>query len=176
MLAWSIDTPDRQAAFLANLSHESGNLSRLEENLSYSPHRLTEVWPSRFPTLDSAREYGWNPTRLANKVYANRMENGSEESGDGWRYRGRGPIQATGKRNYRRYQEATETPVLENPDILLTPRGGADFAGWFWEEVGANVPADAHDIGRVRELVNGGKIGLVEVTAIWRRALDVLGA
>lgn len=176
MAKWLIETPARQAAFLANLAHESGNLARLEENLSYSPQRLTQVWPARFPTLESATPYGHNPEPLANKVYASRMENGNEESGDGWRYRGRGPIQATGKRNYRRYSEATGSPALENPDILLTPAGGADFAGWFWADVGANAPADERDIERCRKLVNGGTLGLAEVTAIWRRSLDVLGA
>ena len=175
MNTWLIDTPRRRAAFLANLAHESSNLSHLEESLSYSARRLCEVWPRRFPTLDSAIPYERNPEALANRVYANRMENGDEDSGDGWLFRGRGPIQATGRQNYRRYQEATGSPVLTNPDILLTPEGGADFAGWFWASVGANAPADEGDIARCRYLVNGGNLGLAEVRTIYRRALDVLG-
>jgi putative chitinase len=174
MERWEIVTPERVSAFLANVAHESGNLSRLQENLSYSANRLMAVWPGRFPTLESTEGYARNPQALANKVYANRMENGDEASGDGWKYRGRGPIQATGKRNYRRYQEATHRPVLDVPDMMLDPVVGSDFAGWFWKDVGANQAADELDIAKCRRLVNGSTLGLDQVTAIYESALGRL--
>jgi putative chitinase len=102
------------------------------------------------------------------------MEIGDEASGDGWRYRGRGPIQATGRKNYRRFQEATGRPVLEVPDMMLDPVVGCDFAGWFWADVGANVPADALDIARCRRLVNGSTLGLEDVRRIYDAALGLL--
>lgn len=174
MERWDILTPERQSMFLANVAHESSGLMVLQENLSYSARRLTEVWPSRFPTLEVAEPYERNPQRLANRVYAGRMENGDEASGDGWRYRGRGPIQATGRKNYRRYQEASGRPVLEVPDMMLDPVVGSDFAGWFWNDVGANEPADDLDLARARRLINGSTLGLKDVEETYQVAVGLL--
>ena len=101
MEKFEITTPSRMAAFLAQLAHESGQLTRLTENLNYSAKRLTQVWPNRFQTLEKAAPYEKKPEKLANYIYAKRLGNGDEASGDGWSYRGRGPIQLTGRGNYR---------------------------------------------------------------------------
>lgn len=118
MARFRIDTPARVAAFLAQIAQESGQLNKLVENLNYSAKRLMEVWPNRFPDMDKANRYANNPEKLANYVYASRLGNGNEASGDGWAYRGRGLIQITGRGNYRSVASALGLPLEAQPELL----------------------------------------------------------
>lgn len=182
MGASAIDTPARQAAFLAQLLVESDELRRKEEALHYSPRRLRQVWPHEFPSDAAAAPYGYRPQALANRVYGARLGNRGVASGDGWRYRGRGLIQLTGRDNYASFARTTGLDVLADPDLLLLPHGAARSAAWFWQSRGLNALAD-HDAGhegeaafeRISKLVNGGDIGLAQRKARWRRARHVLG-
>lgn len=173
MARWGIDTPLRQAAFLAQVSHESGRLTTLSENLNYSAQRLCAVWPSRFPSPASAQPFANNPQALANKVYGGRMGNTAPD--DGWRYRGRGLKQLTGKSNYTAYQQASGKPVLAQPDLLLEPDAASDSAAWFWHANGCNALADRQDWKALTARINGGTLGLAERVALTQRAMKTLG-
>lgn len=164
----------RLAAFLANCSHETLQFARLEEALSYSAERIVAVWPSRFPSTTAARPYERNPERLANRVYANRMGNGDEASGDGWLWRGRGLLQTTGRDNYRRLAVAAMRPMEDLPAWLLTREGAAESAAAYWEWARCNEPADRGDIAEVRRRINGGTLGLADVRDHYARALAAL--
>lgn len=175
MAQFDIGTQRRQAMFLAQVGHESASLSRLEENLNYSAQRLQQVWPRRFPTIDDAHYYEHSPERLANLVYASRMGNGAYESGDGYRYRGRGPIQITGADAYRQAGAALNLPLIEQPEMVLDTVVGAQVAAWvfaIWK--GCNPAADADDIDAVTRLINGGTVGLDDRIARYERALHAL--
>ena len=176
MKKYGITTPKRIAGFLAQVGHESMNLSRLEENLNYSSDGLMRVWPSRFPSLAVASKYHRNPRLIANKVYSSRMGNGDESSGEGWKYRGRGLKQLTGKDNYRRASIALGVDLVENPDALLTPQFAAMSAAWFWHVNGLNAIADAGTIEAMTRKINGGLIGIEDRKARYSRALKALGA
>jgi putative chitinase len=141
---WGINTPVREAAYVGQLAHESQQFREMEERLSYSIERLMIVWPKRFPSRDSALPYARNRVNLANKVYANRMGNGDEKSGDGFKYRGRGPIMLTGKDNYRLAGAGINYNLLLTPERMLEPMIGADVAGWYWQTHGLNELADEH--------------------------------
>lgn len=167
-------TAERTAAFLAQVGHESASLCTLQENLNYSAQRMCQVWPRRFPTLESAHFYEHSPERLANLVYASRNGNGAFESGDGWRYHGRGPIQITFADNYRRCGIALNLPLLEKPDLLLDPVNGARSAAWFWEDHGCNEKADAGDFEAITRAINGGLNGLDDRRARFDVAYPVL--
>ncbi|HYF40933.1 MAG TPA: glycoside hydrolase family 19 protein [Ramlibacter sp.] len=174
MVEFDITTWPRQAAFLANVAHESGECRRLEENLSYSAERLRAVWPGRFPSLDAARDFERQPEKLANYVYGKRLGNSPTE---GWKYRGRGLIQVTGKDNYRRCGEALDLDLVSTPDLLCVPRHAARSAGWFWQDRGLNAYSDAGgeaNFSRIVRTINGGLNGLDERMLYWRKALDVL--
>lgn len=155
MALYAIDTPLRQAALLATVGHESGSLGRVEENLNYSAQAMMQAWPKRFPTIESARYYEHAPERLANFVYANRMGNGSFGSGDGWRYRGRGPIQITGHGGYARLSAALGLDLVADPDILLQPTPGALSACWFFNDIDGNELADHGQFDLISQRVNG---------------------
>ncbi len=174
MALHAIDNTRRVAMFLAQVGHESQSLSRLQENLNYSAQRLREVWPKRFATIEDAHYYEHSPECLANLVYASRMGNGAYESGDGYRYRGRGPIQITGADNYRRCGAALNLPLIEQPDLLLQPSAGASSAAWFWVDRGCSALADADDLDAVTRKINGGTEGLPARLARYERALQVL--
>lgn len=172
---FQINTPDRQASFLAQIGHESANLTRLSENLVYrTPARVMAVWPSRFPTLASTAPYIGNAPALANKVYANRMGNGDEASGDGWKYRGRGLIMITGRDNYDKCGAACGYDLVKNPMFLDSPALACLSAGWFWSSRGLNEIADTRDQERVTRRVNGGTHGLAERIAMYELAKRVL--
>jgi putative chitinase len=175
MVERAINTPRRIAMFLAQVAHESGNLNHVEENLNYSAQRLCEVWPRRFQSVESARFFEHCPERLANLLYGSRMGNGAYESGDGWKYHGRGPIQITGATNYRRCGVALNAPLIERPELLLDPKLGAKSAAWFWEDSGCNEAADAENVEAVTRRINGGLIGLEDRRARYQLALKVLG-
>lgn len=157
---WDINTPDRMAAFVGQLAHESLQFFHLEENLNYSAKRLMQVWPKRFPTEASTKGYTFNPEALANKVYANRMGNGPEKSGDGYFYRGRGPIQLTGFENHKLAGEAIGVDLVSRPEKLLVPAIGVAVAGWYWYIRGLNALADKHDHEAITQAINGGTHGL----------------
>ena len=122
---FDISTPERQAAFIGQCAHESGNFKTLQENLNYSAEALCRVWPSRFPTLDSAQPYHRNPDKIANKVYGGRMGNGTEETEEGSLYKGRGLIQLTGKDNYTLCGDALNVDFIHSPDLILAPKYAA---------------------------------------------------
>jgi putative chitinase len=181
MEQFEITTPSRIAAFLAQLAHESGQLTRLSENLNYSAKRLTQVWPNRFPTLEKAAQYEKNPQKLANYVYAMRLGNGDEASGDGWNYRGRGPIQLTGRGNYRAAGLGIGLPLENEPGQLEYPGPAALSAAWFWKSHGLNELADdqnddnnSEDFKTITKRINGGLVGYKERLALWETAKDVL--
>ncbi|MBL8698964.1 MAG: hypothetical protein JNK67_11365 [Alphaproteobacteria bacterium] len=178
MERYSINTPARQAAFLAQLAHESAELRRTQENLNYSWERLRKVFPRFFRTDAEAQSYDRQPERIANRVYANRMLNGDETSGDGWRYRGRGPIQVTGRENYRKCGQALGMNLESDPDRMLDPTVGCLAAAWFWHSRGLNSLADADDENGFREItrrINGGFTGLVERIGFWEKARQAVG-
>ena len=132
----------RVAAFLAQIAHESQELNRLVENLNYSAAALMSTWPKRFPTLADAEPYARQPERIANRAYANRLGNGAEQSGDGWRYRGRGIIQVTGRGNYHEIGAALALPLDVQPELLEQPANAALSASWFWKSHLLNPLAD----------------------------------
>jgi len=170
---YDINTPKRQAAFIGQCAHESGNFTKLEENLNYSPERLTKVWPSRFPNLISADKYAHNPQALANKVYAGRL--GNNQEGDGWKYHGRGLIQLTGRENYEHCGSSLGVDLVGNPDWLLDPKYAALSAGWFWNRKQLNLLADQQEHGQITKRINGGLIGLDDRLQKTTKALAALG-
>ena len=175
---YGIDTPKRIAAFIAQCAHESGGFSTLKENLNYRAPTLRKIFPKYFPTDELANEYASKPNKqeaIANKVYASRMGNGYEASGDGWRYCGRGLIQLTGKNNYQAFADSIETPVEDVPAYLATFEGACQSACWFWETNNLNQWADKGDILTLTKRINGGTIGLEDRIKHYEHALHVLG-
>lgn len=160
MTRCGITTLRRAVHFLAQIGHESAGLSRTEENLNYSAQRLLETWPRRF-TPQQAAAYARQPQRIANRVYGGRMGNGPEASGDGWRYRGRSPIQLTGRNNYRAMAELTGLPLVDMPALAVEVEEGAQIAAAWWRANGLNTLADTGDILAVSRRVN---LGTVETT------------
>jgi putative chitinase len=176
MAGYEIDSPDRIASFIAQIGHESGQFNRLVESLIYStPQRLMRVWPKRFPTEVIAAPYVKNESRLANYVYANRLGNGDTDSGDGFRFRGRGLIQITGRSNYAACGQALGLDLLNQPDLLVDPANAALSAAWFWNSRGLNALADdrtgdddLEDFTAITRAINGGTQGLQERLALLR--------
>lgn len=156
---YGINTPLRIAHFMAQLEHESG-LKPISENLNYSAERLLVIFPKYFISKADADRYARQPERIANRVYANRMGNGNEASGEGWKYRGRGFIQLTGKQNYYRLYVYTDLDVIKNPDLLLEEPNAMVSALWFWNMRSLNDLADKDDILGITKKINGGVNGL----------------
>ena len=173
---YEISTPQRLAAFIAQTAHESGNYVFLKENLNYKAASLRRVFPKYFPDDSIAAAYANKPEMIANRVYANRMGNGDEHSGDGYRYCGRGLIQLTGKTNYQSFADSIETPVEEITEYLGTFEGAVQSACWFWETNNLNKWADAGDIKTMTRIINGGYIGLEDRIKHYEHALHVFGA
>jgi putative chitinase len=172
---YEINTPQRIAAFLAQCAHESNGFTALQENLNYRAVTLCKVFPKYF-TDSSAEEFAGKPELIANRVYSNRMGNGPEESGDGFRYCGRGLIQLTGKDNYQNFADSLEMKVEDVPEYLGTFEGAIQSACWFWEASNLNDEADAGDIKTMTRKINGGYIGLEDRIKHYEHALHVLGA
>ena len=176
MSKFGIRTPERLAHFLGQCHHESGGFTKVRENLNYSEKALLKTFPKYFKGKDP-KPYIKNPEALANYVYANRGENGSEASGDGWRHRGRGYIQLTLKSNYRAFDAFVDEDVLANPDLVAT-KYPLLSAAWFWDVNRINSLADAgtdfDDITRVTKKVNGGHNGLHERAILTNRYLSEL--
>ena len=175
MQRFDIASPARMAAFLAQLAHESGELRHWTENLNYGWQGLRKTFSKYFQTDADARAYERKPERIANRVYGGRMGNGPESSGDGWRYRGRGPIQLTGKQNYQACGTAIGVDLVNAPERLETPEVGCLAAAWFWASKGLNALADAGDFVTITKRINGGTIGLEERKAFWNRAKALFG-
>jgi putative chitinase len=174
MQEFDITTPLRAAAFLAQIAHESAQLSHLVENLNYSAGGLLKTFPKRF-TQETANDYARQPERIANRVYGGRGGNGAEASGDGYRYRGRGLIQLTFRDNYRRAGKALGLPIEDQPDTVATPEVGSRTAGFYWKDNGLNTPADAGDLETITRRINGGLAGQQERLAYYERAKQALG-
>jgi len=189
MQTYDIWTPSRAAAFLAQVGHESAHLTAFEENLMYRPQRLVQIWPNRFrmpragePSdaplfADGKRNamwYGGKPERIANSVYANRYGNRSETSGDGWKYRGRGPIQITFLDNYAACGEALCLDLVNRPELLLNPHYGAMSAAWYWDSRRLNELADQQDVVAITKRVNGGTHGLDQRIALFNQGIQAI--
>ena len=175
---YDINTPKRIAAFLAQCGHESGGWVIFEENLNYSAQGLNGIFKKYFPTIESAQPYERQPERIANKIYANRMGNGSEESGDGFKYRGRGPIQLTGKSNYTAFAKEMFDDwqnVVDNPDWVTEDKDFALMSAiWFWNKNKLNDLADIEDLKLMTKKINGGYIGLEDRIAHYNEAIHLL--
>lgn len=208
LLTFNIATPPLMAAFLANVVHESAQLRRLEENLDYTAERLATVWPHRFHLAEddpesgrrSADRFAHHPELIANAVYSGRLGNGDESSGDGWRFRGRGLMQLTGRGQYQAFFEALPNLLLRVinttgneayravydallanpglwPDLLIEPDLAALSAGWYWELIGANelMQSDAPDaFEALTRAINGQLTGHEARVALWTRARSLL--
>lgn len=153
-----LEMANRLQYFLAQLGHESNGLTHKEENLNYSAQRLTEIWPGRFPTLEVAKKYAMNPEKLANFVYGSRM--GNTEPGDGYRYRGRGYIQLTGRETYREVGEIAGLDLEANPELAAKPENAIQIACAFWTWKKINKQCDIGDFTGVTQRINGGTNGL----------------
>ncbi len=173
---YEINTPQRVAAFLAQCAHESGGFVFLKENLNYKAASLRKVFPKYFADDATAAAYANKPERIANRVYANRMGNGDENSGDGFRYCGRGLIQLTGKDNYTFFAASLDIPVEEASEYLQTFEGAVQSACFFWEQNNLNKWADAGDILTLTKRINGGTIGLEDRIKHYEHALHIFGA
>jgi len=162
---FNINTPLRMSHFLAQCAHESGVFRWKVENLNYSKEALMITFRKYFPTVEVASKYARNPEMIANRAYANRMNNGDEASGDGWKYRGRGYIQLTGKDNYTRFNDHVDVDVLNNPD-LVAERYPLLSASWFWSSNRLNSIADQGStedvVKQITRRVNGGFNGLAD--------------
>jgi putative chitinase len=172
---FAINTPLRLSAFLAQTAHESQNFTRLTENLNYSAKRLTQVWPKRFPTIEKAQQYANNPEKLANFTYGGRNGNGPEASGDGWKYRGRGFIQITGRSNYQSCGDGLGVDLIQDPDKLVQPEFAFRSAAWFWNSRKLNEPADVGNMEKITIAINGGKVGLDERIKLYNKIKTILG-
>jgi putative chitinase len=176
---YEINTPKRMAMFMAQCAHESNNFTALEENLNYKPASLRKLFGKYFPTDELAAEYCSRPNKqeaIANRIYANRMGNGDEASGDGFKHKGRGLIQLTGKDNYTFFGGSLGISVEEAAEYMHTFEGAAQSACWFWETNNLNQWADAGDVLTATKKINGGTIGLEERTQHYQHALVIFGA
>lgn len=186
MREWGIESRLQVAHWLAQLAHESTEFTRLVENLNFrAPERIRDVWPLRFwlpsakeptrpPVRRDAREFVGNAMLLANYVYAGRNGNGSESSGDGWRYRGRGPIQLTFKDNYARAGQALGLPLVGQPEIVVDPDVGARVAAWFWSDKRLGPLADLNELVAITKKINGGTHGIDDRRRYLQTAMRVL--
>ena len=171
---WGISTVRQKAGFIGQCGHECANFTKLEENLNYSAQGLMKIWPRRFPPLEVAQPYHRQPQKIANKVYANRMGNRDEASGDGWRFRGSGWLQLTGHSNFFHAGEAIGEDFVMKPELVRTPKYAALTAGWFWSTHGCNPLAEAGDWTALTKRINGGTIGLEDRVKHIREAINVL--
>ncbi len=173
LYTYGINTHLRMCHFLTQISHESG-LKPISENLNYSSERLRQIFPKYFISKADADRYARQPERIANRVYANRMGNGNEASGDGWKYRGRGFIQITGKSNYLMLSKDTRIDFITNPDLLLQEANSMISALWFWNKNNLNALADKNDVKAITKRINGGFNGLEHRTELFNKWFDLL--
>jgi len=166
---------NRVAAFLAQISYESGYFNFVEENLNYSATGLVTTFNKYFPTIESAQAYAHDPRKIASKVYANRMGNGNEVSGDGWTYRGRGLIQITGRQTYEKFAKSMNKSLASTIIYTGTTEGATECAGWFWSFNKLNTYVDKNDFVGLTRHINGGIHGLTEREKQYEIALKALG-
>ena len=173
---WSVDTIERVAMFVAQCGHESAGFRVLSENLNYSAKALNTIFPKYFRRAGrDANAYHRQPEKIANVIYANRMDNGDSDSGDGWRFRGGGILQLTGRYNYTQFGKAVEMSPEEAVDYVRTKKGALDSACWFWDTNNINKWCDAMDVVGATKRINGGTIGLDDRKKHYLHAIDVLG-
>jgi len=174
---FGVDTPARAAGFLAQVAHECAELNTLTENLNYSAEGLLKVFPKYF-TRSNVGLYARNPQKIGNRVYANRMGNGSEGSGDGYRYRGRGCIMITGRQNYKAYADSQycNGDLMGHPEWLAQMPGALKSAMWYWQKRGLNKYADKGDFAGLTKAINGGYNGLADRQKYYERARKEFGA
>lgn len=172
---YGITTKNQKAMFLAMISIESGDLTHTSENLNYSWKGLRQTFPKYFPTDTMAMEYSRKPIEIANHVYANRLDNGGPSSGDGWRFRGAGLIQLTGRYNHTKIAEEFGMDVQEASDWMRSPEGASECAGWFWKKKKLNPKSDVGDVKFVTKKITGGATMLVERTRAFNRNVRVIG-
>lgn len=173
---YQINTKLRLCHFLAQIIHESGHLKYNQENLNYSAKALRSVFGKYFPTDALAEQYARKPEKIANRVYANRMGNGDEASGDGWKYKGAGLIQLTGKTNYTKCSEFLGIDLVNDPSLVYnSPEICVKTACWYWSVNNLNKYADVDDIKTITKRINGGYNGLEDRTKILNTAKKVLG-
>lgn len=172
MRRYQINTPLRMAHFLAQCGHESGGFRQVSENLNYDAAGLLRVFPRHF-TAQIAPTFARQPERIANRAYAGRMGNGNEASGDGWRFRGRGYIQLTGRNNYAAFDAVVSDDVLANPDLVAT-KYPLLSAAWFWNNARLNALADTGTVEAVTRRVNGGTHGLEDRQRRFNALMGVL--
>jgi putative chitinase len=168
------ENPRRVAAFIAQIAHESGGFNFVRENLNYGAKGLMTTFKKYFPDEETAKRYERKPEMIANRVYANRMGNGDEASGDGFKFRGRGLIQLAGKNNYTAYAKAIGKPIDEAVAYLETPAGAVSSAGWFWDTNRLNRFCDSDDFVTLTKRINGGTIGLADRKHHYELALKYL--
>jgi len=173
---YQIDTKLRVAAWIAQIGHESGSFKLVVENLNYSADRLLQVFPYYFNSYDQAAQYAHNPEKIANRVYGSRMGNGNEASGDGYRFRGRGLIQLTGRENYTNCSQTMygDLILLDQPDLLTETDGAVRSACWFWNSRNLNSYADGQDMREITRRINGGYNGMDDRMARYNKAMAVL--
>lgn len=171
---YDINTPKRIAYFMAQCHHESGGFVFVSENLNYKASGLVKVFPKYFDE-STARAYEKQPQKIANRVYANRMGNGDEASGEGFKYAGKGIIQLTGKDNYTRFAQSLEISVEDAAEYMKTFEGAAQSACWFWETNNLNKFADAGDIKGMTKVINGGYKGMEDRELQYARIARMLG-
>lgn len=171
---YDISSKERIASFLSQVGHESADLNIIQENLNYSAQGLRKVFPKYFPDDRIAASYARQPVWIASRVYANRMGNGGEQSREGWKYRGRGVLQVTGKNNYARCSDYLfgDERLIDDPDLLLDPNNALLSACWFWDV--NNLNDYANDVNRTTKIVNGGFNGLKHRQEIYNRAMEIL--
>jgi putative chitinase len=173
---YEINTPNRVAGFFAQTGHESQSLKVLEENLFYRAETLDKIFPKYFKNAGrNAAEYAKQPQKIANVVYANRMGNGDAASNDGYNFRGRGPIQLTGRENYTNFGKTIGLTAEQVIDYVQTKKGALESACWYWKSRNLNAACDASDIVKMTKLVNGGTIGLEDRKKHYNEALAILG-
>ena len=173
---WSVDTIERVAMFVAQCGHESAGFRVLSENLNYSAKALNTIFPKYFRRAGrDANDYHRQPEKIANVIYANRMDNGDSNSGDGWRFRGGGILQLTGRYNYTQFGKAVEMSPEEAVEYVRTKKGALDSACWFWDTNNINKWCDAMDVVGATKRINGGTIGLDDRKKHYLHAIDVLG-
>lgn len=173
---FDINTSLRIAGFLSQIAHESNEFRATTEDLHYRAETLMRLWPTRFPNLDMAKAYAMQPEKIANRAYCDRMGNGDERSGDGWKYRGRGLIQLTGKDNYAAFSMACDNEALTKPDLVAEPDLAAESAGWFWNTRRLNTYADSGDVEGMTRRINGGTNGLEDRQTKYDKLMDYFNA
>lgn len=170
---YDINTKERIACFLAQVIHESSQFTALKENLNYSAQGLCATWAKRFPTMASAKPYSRSPEKIANKVYCDRMGNGSEASGDGWKYRGRGTIMLTGKDNYNKFAKSIGKSLDDTVSYCESLEGAIESSCFFWSTNNLNLYADSKDFTTLSKKINGGSIGIKERREIYDIAIQL---